>query len=96
MTRTTLFGLSLAAADLNVTQAQRALDMTQANYSLGAATPLDVIDAQAALTLAESLRLEALYAHANARAALRFVMGRDPLDTAVSASTEAQTKAGSE
>ena len=90
-------GRVLEAADLNVTQAQKALDMTQANYSLGAATPLDVLDAQAALTLAESLRLEALYAHANARAVLRWVMGRDPLDTAPpSASLEAQTKAGSE
>ena len=90
-------GRVLEAADLNVTQAQKALDMTQANYSLGAATPLDVLDAQAALTLAESLRLEALYAHANARAVLRWVMGRDPLDTApASASLEAQTKAGSE
>ena len=49
-----------------------------------------------ALTLAESLRLEALYAHADARAVLRFVMGRDPLDTATSASPQAQTKAGSE
>ena len=86
----------LGAADLNVTQAQRALDMTQANYTLGAATPLDVLDAQAALTLAESLRLEALHAHANARATLRWVMGRDPLDGAASASPEAQTKAGSE
>ena len=89
-------GRVLEAADLNVTQAQKALDMTQANYSLGAATPLDVLDAQAAFTLAESLRLEALHAHANARAALRFVMGRDPLDTATSASPQAQTKAGSE
>jgi outer membrane protein TolC len=89
-------GRVLAAADLNVTQAQRALDMTQANYTLGAATPLDVLDAQAALTLAESLRLEALYEHANARATLRWVMGRDPLDPAASASAEAQTKAGSE
>jgi outer membrane protein len=89
-------GRVLGAADLNVTQAQRALDMTQANYTLGAATPLDVLDAQAALTLAESLRLEALHAHANARATLRWVMGRDPLDAAASASPEAQTKAGSE
>ena len=89
--------LGVLAVVPSTTQAQKALDMTQANYSLGAATPLDVLDAQAALTLAESLRLEALYAHANARAVLRWVMGRDPLDTAAaSASTEAQTKAGSE
>ena len=90
-------GRVLAAADLNVTQAQKALDMTQANYTLGAASPLDVLDAQAALTLAESLRLEALYAHANARATLRWVMGRDPLDPPPPvASTPMTTKAGSE
>jgi outer membrane protein TolC len=54
--------------------------MTQANYKHGAATTLDVLDAQAALTLAESNRLEALYEHANARATLRYVMARDVLD----------------
>lgn len=84
-------GRVLAAAALNVGQAQKAFDMTQANYTLGAATPLDVLDAQAALTMAESLRLEALHEHANARATLRWVMGRDPLDSAA-----AETKAGSE
>jgi outer membrane protein TolC len=53
--------------------------MTEANYRLGAATPLDVIDAQAAFTQAEWGRIEALHAHANARAGLRYVMGQDPL-----------------
>ncbi len=71
----------LDAATLNVTQAQKALDMTQANYRLGAANTLEVLDAQAALTLAESNRSQALYVHANARAMLRFVMARDPLGT---------------
>ena len=47
---------------------------------IGAATLLDVIDAQAAQTLADSNHLQALYAHANARAMLRFVMAQDPLD----------------
>jgi HAE1 family hydrophobic/amphiphilic exporter-1 len=89
-------GRVLSAADLNVAQAQKALDMTQANYTLGAATPLDVLDAQAALTLAESLRLEGLHEHANARAMLRWVMGRDPLDPAGTASAEATSKAGAE
>jgi HAE1 family hydrophobic/amphiphilic exporter-1 len=89
-------GRVLRAADLNVTQAQKALDMTQANYALGAATPLDVLDIQAALVLAESVRLEALHAQANARATLRWVMGRDPLDGSASVSNEALTKAGSE
>jgi HAE1 family hydrophobic/amphiphilic exporter-1 len=67
------------AAELNVTQARKALEMTEANYRLGAATPLDVLDAQAALTQAEFSRIEALYAHANARSGLRYVMGQDPL-----------------
>jgi HAE1 family hydrophobic/amphiphilic exporter-1 len=71
----------LEAAELNVTQAQRALEMTQANYQHGAATTLDVIDAQAALTLAESNRLLGLYDHANARATLRYVTAQDPLET---------------
>jgi HAE1 family hydrophobic/amphiphilic exporter-1 len=68
------------AAELNVAQARKALEMTEANYRLGAALSLDVIDAQAALTQAEWSRLEALHAHANARAGLRYVMGRDPLE----------------
>jgi outer membrane protein TolC len=79
----------IKAADLNVSQAQKAADMTQANYQHGAATTLDVLDAQAALTLAESLRVEALYEHANARATVRYVMGRDLLDPS-------QPKAGDE
>jgi outer membrane protein TolC len=70
---------TLVAADLNVTQARRAADMTEANYRLGAATSLDVIDAQQALTLAENNRNQALLTHANSRASLSFVMGRDPL-----------------
>ena len=67
------------AAELNVTQARKAQEMTEANYRLGAATPLDVLDAQAAFTQAEFVRVEALHAHANARAGLRYVMGQDPL-----------------
>jgi len=70
----------LKAADLNIGQAQKALDMTQANYTLGAATLLDVTDAQAALTEAERVRIDALHDHADARATLRYAMGRDPLE----------------
>ena len=73
-------GSVLHATELNVTQARKALEMTEANYRLGAATPLDVIDAQAASTQAEWSRIEALHAHANARAGLRYVMGQDPLE----------------
>lgn len=76
----TLANRTIKAAELNVTQARRAAEMTEANYRLGAATQLDVIDAQQALRQAENIRSQALYTHANARASLRFVMGRDPLE----------------
>ena len=78
----------LEAADLNVSQAQRALVMTQANYQHGAATTLDVIDAQAALTLADSNRIQALFDHAMARALMRFVMAQDPLEPSATPSGE--------
>jgi len=68
------------SAEMSVAQARRASEMTNANYQLGAATTLDVLDAQAALTQAEWNRVEALHAHVNARAGLRYVLGRDPLD----------------
>jgi HAE1 family hydrophobic/amphiphilic exporter-1 len=70
---------TIQAAELNVTQARRAEEMTEANYRLGAATQLDVIDAQQALRQAENIHNQALYSHANAQATLRYVMGRDPL-----------------
>jgi HAE1 family hydrophobic/amphiphilic exporter-1 len=69
----------LDSAELNVSQARRALEMTEANYRLGASTTLDVLDAQAAFTQADVNLVEALWAHANARAGLRYVMGQDPL-----------------
>jgi HAE1 family hydrophobic/amphiphilic exporter-1 len=71
---------TIQAAELNVTQARRASEMTEANYKLGAATQLDVVDAQQLLRDAENIRNASLFTHANARAALRFVMGRDPLE----------------
>jgi HAE1 family hydrophobic/amphiphilic exporter-1 len=70
----------LESSELNVSQARRALEMTQANAEAGAATFLDVLDTQAALTEAESQRILALHAHANARATLRYVMALDVLD----------------
>lgn len=68
------------AAELNITQARRASEMTEANYKLGAATQLEVVDAQQSLRQAENIRNLSLFTHANARATLRFVMGRDPLE----------------
>jgi outer membrane protein TolC len=78
--RLTVADRLLKAADLNIAQARKALDMTTANYGLGAATQLDVTDAQAALTEAERVRIDALHDHADARASLRYAMGRDPLE----------------
>lgn len=76
----TLANRTIQAAELNVAQARRANEMTEANYKLGAATQLDVVDALQALRQAENIRNQALYTHANARATLRFVMGRNPLE----------------
>lgn len=76
----TLANRTIQAAELNVAQARRANEMTEANYKLGAATQLDVVDALQALRQAENIRNQALYTHANARATLRFVTGRDPLE----------------
>ncbi len=71
---------TIRAAELNVTQARRANEMTEANYKLGAATQLDIVDALQALRQAEITRNLSLFTHANARATLRYVMGRSPLD----------------
>jgi outer membrane protein TolC len=71
---------TIQASELNVAQARRASEMTEANYKLGAATQLDVVDAQQSLRQAENIRNQAMYMHANARATVRFVMGRDPLE----------------
>lgn len=78
--RLTVAARLLRAADLNITQARRALDMTRANYGLGAATLLDVTDAQQALTDAERIRIDALHDGADARATLRYAMGLEPVE----------------
>ncbi|HET8668723.1 MAG TPA: TolC family protein [Terriglobales bacterium] len=68
----------ITAAQLNVTQAKKALDMTQANYNYGAATVLDVTDAQNAVVQAETTLAQALQQHADAKAMVNYVMGRNP------------------
>ncbi|MGD0921903.1 MAG: TolC family protein [Terriglobia bacterium] len=73
---------TVEAARLNVHEAERVLTMTQDNYRYGAATTLDVIDAQAALTAARWNLLQGLHDHMLARAQLRWVMGLDPLEKA--------------
>lgn len=80
ITRLNVAGRLITAAQLNVEQARKALDMTQANYNYGAATVLDVTDAQNSLVQSEMTLAQALQEHANARATLNYVMGRDPLE----------------
>jgi outer membrane protein len=79
---------TVEAARLNVREAERVLAMTQDNYRYGAATTLDVLDAQAALTAARWNLLQGLHDHTLARAQLRWVMGVDPLEKAEPTSGE--------
>jgi outer membrane protein len=67
------------AARLNVKEAQRVLTMMQDNYRYGAATTLDVLQAETALSVARWTLLQGLYDHTLARAQLRWVMGLDPV-----------------
>ncbi len=80
LVRLNVAGRLIGAAQMNVEQAKKALDMVQANYNYGAATVLDVTDAQNALVQAEMTLAQALQEHANARATLNYVMGRNPAE----------------
>ena len=68
----------ISAAQLNVEQAQKARSMTEANYKYGAVTALEVTDAETALVQAETILAQALQQHADARATVNYVMGRNP------------------
>jgi HAE1 family hydrophobic/amphiphilic exporter-1 len=70
---------TVEATQLNVRQAERVLVMMQNNYRYGAATTLDVVDAQMALSLARTNLLQGLYDHVIGAARLRWVMGRPVL-----------------
>lgn len=71
---------TVEAARLNVREAERVLAMTQDNYRYGAATTLDVTDAQTALAAARWNLWQGLHDHVLARAQLRWVMGLDPVE----------------
>lgn len=71
---------AIAAARLNVSQAERVLAMMQANYQYGAATTLDVVDSQAALTVARNAQMNATYEYDIAKARLRLAAGSPILD----------------
>lgn len=72
---------TVEATRLSVQEAERVLAMMQDNYKYGAATTLDVLDAQTALTTARWTLLQGLYDHTLAQAQVRYVMGLDPLGT---------------
>jgi outer membrane protein len=69
---------TVTAARANIEQAERVLRMTQDNYRYGAATTLDIVDAQTALSVAKNNLLRGLYDHTIARANLLWTQGRNP------------------
>jgi outer membrane protein len=71
---------TVEAARVGVREAEQVLEMTQNNYKYGAATTLDVLDAQTALTIARATLIQGLYDHTLAKAQLHYVMGLDPLE----------------
>jgi outer membrane protein len=75
---------AIAAAKLSVGQAERVHAMMQANYQYGAATTLDVEDAQTALAVARNAQISATYDYEMAKARLRLASGSPILDTEVS------------
>ncbi len=69
---------TVEASRATVRQAEKVLEMTQANYQYGAATTLDVVDAQTAVSVARTNLLRGLHDYAVARANLRWTIGRTP------------------
>ena len=69
---------TVEAARANVGQAEKVLTMTQNNYKFGAATTLDVVDAQTAVSVAQTNLLRGLHDYSVARANLRWAMGETP------------------
>jgi outer membrane protein len=74
---------AIAAAQLSVSQAEKVHTMMQANYEYGAATTLDVLDAQIALTIARNAQIGATYDYEMAKARLRLASGSPILDKEV-------------
>jgi outer membrane protein len=69
---------TISAARTNIEQAERVLSMTQNNYKYGAATTLDIVDAQMALSTARTNLLSGLHDYSVARANLLWAEGRTP------------------
>jgi outer membrane protein TolC len=69
---------TIIAARTNIGQAERVLSMMQDNYRFGAATTLDIVDAQTVVTVARTNLLSGLHDYAIARANLLWTMGKRP------------------
>ncbi len=69
---------TVTAAQANIAQAEKVLEMTQSNYKYGAATTLDITDAQTALSGARTNLLRGMYDYSVARANLLWTAGRNP------------------
>jgi outer membrane protein len=69
---------TVTAARANVEQAEKVLAMTESNYKYGAATTLDMLDSQIAVTVARTNLLRGLLDYTLARANLRWAMGETP------------------
>jgi outer membrane protein len=74
---------SIAAAQISVSQAEKVHTMMQANYEYGAATTLDVLDSQIALTIARNAQISATYDYEMSKARLRLASGSPILDKEV-------------
>ena len=61
-------------------QAEKVHAMMQANYEYGAATTLDVLDSQTALTVARNAQISATFDYEMAKARLRLASGNPILD----------------
>jgi outer membrane protein TolC len=73
-------GETVAAARAAVGEAERVLQMMQENYKYGAATTLDIVDAQTAVSVARGNLLRGLHDSSVARANLRWATGQQPLE----------------
>jgi HAE1 family hydrophobic/amphiphilic exporter-1 len=71
---------TIAAARATVGEAEKVLAMMQENYKYGAATTLDIVDSQTAVSVARSNLLRGLHDASVARANLRWAKGEPPLE----------------
>ncbi len=69
---------TIAAATASVRQAETVLGMMQNNYNNGAATTLDIVDAQTAVSVARTNLLRGMRDYSVARANLRWSVGQRP------------------